>query len=185
MNDMALPKMTVDEFLAWAAGRPGRYELHGGAVQQMSPERADHVRVKYAVCAALKAAIKQQRLSCEALTDGMTVRVGPSRAFVPDVVVHCEPRLSGSSIEVPAPVIVVEVSSPSTAVIDESVKLTGYFSLPSVQHYLLVDIAERTVIHFRRLDATSIETKILKAGAIALDPPGLEVSVESVFEDLA
>lgn len=185
MNDMALPKMTVDEFLAWAAGRPGRYELHGGIVQQMSPERADHVRVKSAVWLALRQAIQRARLSCEALTDGMTVRVGPSRAFVPDVVVHGEPGLPGTSVEVPAPIIVVEVSSPSTAFLDESVKLTGYFSLPSVQHYLLVDIAERTVIHFRRLDAASIETKILKAGVISLDPPGLEVSVESVFEDLA
>jgi Uma2 family endonuclease len=40
---------------------------------------------------------------------------------------------------VPNPVIVVEVSSPSTRKIDASLKMTGYFSLPSVHHYLIID----------------------------------------------
>ncbi len=38
----ALPKhkMTVDEYLAWAQGRPGRFELYAGTVYAMTPERA-------------------------------------------------------------------------------------------------------------------------------------------------
>ena len=66
MNVMAKPKMTVDEFLAWAEGKPGKYELIGGIVQQMSPEMAEHVLVKAAVWAALKAAIKARKLPCKA-----------------------------------------------------------------------------------------------------------------------
>jgi Uma2 family endonuclease len=34
--------MTVDEYLAWAADHPGRYELCYGAVTAMSPEGAGH-----------------------------------------------------------------------------------------------------------------------------------------------
>jgi Uma2 family endonuclease len=45
MTDMiALPgtRMTVDEYLAWAQGQPGRYELLDGVVFAMSPEGAGH-----------------------------------------------------------------------------------------------------------------------------------------------
>ena len=41
MTDMiALPRtrMTVDQYLAWAQGQPGRYELLDGVVFAMSPE---------------------------------------------------------------------------------------------------------------------------------------------------
>jgi Uma2 family endonuclease len=33
-------KMTVDEYLAWAEGQPGRFELYAGTVYAMTPERA-------------------------------------------------------------------------------------------------------------------------------------------------
>ena len=36
----ALKQMTVDEFLLWAEEQDGRWELHDGVAEQMSPERA-------------------------------------------------------------------------------------------------------------------------------------------------
>lgn len=48
--------LTVDEFLAWADGRPGRYELHAGRFFAMSPERAGHAETKSAVQTELKRA---------------------------------------------------------------------------------------------------------------------------------
>ena len=184
MNVMVTPRMTVDEFLAWAAGRPGKYELIGGVVQQMSPERADHVRVKFSVCAELKAAIKKANLPCEALTDGMTVRAGKRRAFVPDALVHCQPKLDGRSVEVREPVIVVEVLSPSSLASDSGAKLSGYFGLPSVAHYLIVDVDERNLVHHRRASGDAIETRILTDCVLKLDPPGIEISIGAFFEDL-
>ena len=50
----ALKQMTVDEFLSWAEGREGRWELHDGAPVMMVPERVAHNRDK------LKAAAKPQ-----------------------------------------------------------------------------------------------------------------------------
>ena len=63
----ALRHMTVDEFLLWAEGREGRWELHDGAPVQlrgggpfmMAPERAAHVRTKFRAATALQAAIEQ------------------------------------------------------------------------------------------------------------------------------
>jgi hypothetical protein len=65
-------KMTVDEYLAWAQGRPGRFELYAGVVYAMTPGRAGHAKVKFAVQAALRSAIQRSRLPCHLLPDGMT-----------------------------------------------------------------------------------------------------------------
>jgi len=135
--------MNVDQYLAWAQSRPGRYELRDGEVVRRSPEGAGHAAVKYAVQTALLAGIRARGLPCHMLPDGMTVRVDETTAYGPDALVYCGTKLSASAIEVPAPVIVVEVLSPSTRRIDASAKLAGYFRVPSVAHYLIVEPTNR------------------------------------------
>jgi Uma2 family endonuclease len=49
MSMHAQRKMTVDEFLVWAEGREGRWELYNGVPYRMAPERTGHFEVKYAV----------------------------------------------------------------------------------------------------------------------------------------
>ena len=89
------------------------------------------------------------------------------------------PRLD--AIEIPDPVVVVEVLSPSTAADDHGVKLDGYFSLPSVEHYLIVDADRRVMIYHKRGQAGAIETRVLRDGLVRLDPPGLEAEVAAFF----
>ncbi len=81
------------------------------------------------------------------------------------------------------PVIVVEVLSPSTASIDHGRKLSGYFSLKSVEHYLILDPARRVVIHHKRGANEAIETRVLTNGFAKLDPPGVDVAVEAMFPE--
>src|SRR5215211_1668667 len=119
--------MTVDEYLAWAEGQPGRYELYEGTVHAMSPEGAGHAQVKFAVQTALAAGIRARGLPCYMLPDGMTVRVDARTAFEPDALVYCGSKVAPRSLEIPNPVIIVEVLSPSTRRIDTSAKVTGYF----------------------------------------------------------
>ena len=72
----------------------------------------------------------------------------------PDALVYCGTKLSPSAIEVPHPVVVVEVLSPSTRHIDLSAKLADYFRLASVAHYLIVDSEKPRIIHHARGAAT-------------------------------
>jgi Uma2 family endonuclease len=82
---------------------------------------------------------------------------------------------------VPNPVVAVEVASPSTRKFDDTVKLAGYFSLPSVHHYLIVDSEGPPVIHYsRRADATPLRSPV-HSGALALSPPGLELAVAELL----
>jgi Uma2 family endonuclease len=179
-----LPKnrMTVDEYLAWAEGRPGRYELYAGVVYDMAPERTGHAEVKFATQAALLAGIRRANLPCHMLPDGITVRVDVDTAHEPDALVYCGEKLPSSAIEAPNPIIVVEVLSPSTRRIDASAKLAGYFRVASVRHYLIIDPERRLVIHHTRGEEDVIATRIVSGGMLKLDPPGIEIGFVEMFE---
>ena len=172
--------MDVDAFLIWAGGRDGRWELRDGRPVMMAPERAIHALTKYAAQESLKAGIERAGLACRMFPDGMTVRIHSRTAFEPDALVVC-PSPPLNSIEIPNPVVVVEVLSPSTAGEDHGPKLDGYFALPSVEHYLILDPDRRVMIWHKRGQAGAIETRILRDGLIRLDPPGLEAEVDGFF----
>jgi Uma2 family endonuclease len=181
MNVLTKPRMNVNEFIAWAQGRPGRYELFRGEVFTMSPEGIGHIKIKGAVYAALRMAVRQSGLACHALADGATVRIDEATAYEPDALVYCGQELPSTDLEVPNPSIIVEVLSPSTRHIDAGLKLVGYFRLPSVQHYLIVDPTQPVVIHHSR-GTDAIVTRIITEGRIALDPPGLELDLAEVYD---
>jgi Uma2 family endonuclease len=174
-------RMTVDEFLAWARNQPGRYELHNGMVHALSPEGVAHAKVKFAVQVALTNGIRARGLPCQMLPDGLTVRVEATKAYEPDALVYCGPELPPSAIEVPEPVIVVEVLSPSTRRIDAAAKLAGYFRLPSVAHYLIVDPNDPLIVHHARGAGETIITRVVRSGSIALDPLGLELELAEIY----
>ncbi|WP_237478700.1 Uma2 family endonuclease [Lichenibacterium dinghuense] len=174
--------MTVDEFLVWAEGRPGRHELVDGRVCAMAPERAGHARAKLRAQRALEGAIARAGVLCEALPDGMTVRIDARTAYEPDALVYCGPRLPANEVIVPAPVVVVEVLSPSTGFFDRHGKLAGYFAVPSIRHYLIVDIDRRMVIHHAR-DGDEIRTRLVPSGPLRLDPPGLDLDAAALFDE--
>jgi Uma2 family endonuclease len=181
MSALPQTRMTVDEFLAWAEGRPGRYELFRGSVYATTPERTGHGEVKFAVQAALANAIRVRGLPCRMLPDGMTVRIDDATAHEPDALVYCGPRLAPSSLEVPSPIIVVEVLSLTTRNIDATVKLAGYFRVPSVMHYLIIDPEKPLVLHHARNTDGTILTRIVNDGVIALNPPGIEIAVADIY----
>ncbi len=185
----ALKQMTVDEFLLWAVAQEGRWELHDGApvmissssLVMMSPERAGHIRTKFSAAKALDGAVVTAGLPCEVFADGMAVTIDAGTTFEPDASVVCGPRRPDETIAIDNPIIVVEVLSPTTAGIDHGRKLSGYFSLPSVQHYLILDPERRVAIHHKRGASDAIETRVFSEGAVKLDPPGFEVAVEALF----
>jgi len=174
-------RMTVDEYLAWAVEQPGRYELLDGSIVAMSPESLGHAERKGAVHAALLAAIRARGLPCHALPDGTTVRIDDATAYEPDAVVYCGEKHPPSAIELPNPVIIVEVLSPSMRHIDLSAKLADYFRLPSVAHYLIVDPDKPRIVHHARSAGDTILTRIVSDGSIRLDPPGLELAIAAVY----
>lgn len=173
--------MSSDEFLLWAEGKEGRWELHDGLPVMMSPERLAHGRTKARTMSALENAVRLANLPCEVFADGVSVKVDAGAIFEPDASVFCGPRRPDDAIVLVDPIVVVEVLSQNTAAIDHGPKLSGYFSLPSVEHYLILDPERRVAIHHKRGRGDAIETRVLASGAAKLDPPGFEVSIEALF----
>ena len=141
MSEAARGAMTADAFIAWAMTQPigQRHELYAGEVIAMAPERLSHALAKGTVYRRLAEAVEAAALPCTVVPDGMAVAVDAETVFEPDVLLRCGDALPGDTIKVFDPLLVVEVLSPSTSGVDATRKLIGYFRIPSLHHYLLVD----------------------------------------------
>ena len=176
---------TADEFIAWAEAQPtGRFELFNGEIVAMASERVNHARAKSSAWLALRLAIAARGLDCEALPDGMALQIDERSVYEPDVLVRCGPRLPGDAVKLDDAVIVVEIISPSSRNVDTGLKFTGYFRLPGLRHYLIVDTVNRNLLHHRRDERGEITSRVLRAGPLALDPPGVEIDVGEIFAGL-
>ena len=111
----------------------------------------------------------------------MTVPIDEHTAYEPDALVHCGTPIPAQQLTVPAPVIVVEVLSPTTSHNDTSAKLIGYFKLPSVRHYLVIDPQARTLTHYARGQDGAVVPRTLTSGTLRLDPPGIELQLSDVI----
>ena len=188
MNIHAPARMTVDEFLRWSLEQEsGRYELEQGRVVMQQSQNIGHLNTKGRLYDALRAAIRNSAAAVYALPDGATVRIPGERAYEPDALIAPLPMPPETSLEVPNPIAVFEVLSPSPSSIrrDLTSKLRGYGLLSCIQHYVIVDPHERSIFHFRREGAALVATDELTEGTLRLDPPGLEVPVADMLIPVA
>ena len=178
MADPAPLRMNSAAFLAWARERPEgeHFELVAGVPVAMAPERSVHALTKFRIARHLAEAVEAAGLPCTVYPDGMMVEIEDGTVYEPDVMLRCGPALPDDALVVTDPMVLVEVRSPSTAARDAGAKLEDYFRLPSLRHYLIVKTENRAVIHHARDAAGVITTRIVRDGALRLDPPGVALS---------
>jgi Uma2 family endonuclease len=183
MNVALRNVITVEQFLRRASSDGGlkRAELINGRVVALPPESVAHSEAKIAVFLALREAILAVRTNGEAFTNGLSVPIDDHTAYEPDALVRCGEPLPRDQMMVTDPIIVVEVRSPTTAHMDTSAKLIGYFKLPSVHHYLFIDPDARSVTHHSRAADGEILAQTLTSGMLSLDPPGIALAVAGMF----
>jgi Uma2 family endonuclease len=185
MNAPVVPKirMRVTEFLAWAEKQPrGRYELVDGEVVAMSPERARHNLLKLEVALVLRDAVRAARLPCTVFTDGMTIVIDNHTSREPDAAIQCGAEVDPNSTILESPLIVVEIASPSSERDDSGIKVIEYFSVASIQHYLIVYPEKRVVLHHQRDGQGTLATRIANPGDdLVLNPPGFSVAIAALL----
>ena len=175
-------RLSRSEYQRWVEAQPrGRFERAGGVPVAMAPERWVHARLKAQIWQAFKRELRAAGLACEAAPDGLTVEIDDDTDYEPDALINCGEPIANDAIAAPNPVVIVEVLSPSTQSIDAGGKLADYFRLPSVQHYLLVRPLKREIIHHRRA-GDRIETMVINSGAVELNPPGIRLHLDEVYE---
>ena len=180
-------RMTVDEFVAWSARRPdgARHELVDGRPVEMQAERNRHALVKAETWRLLRDAVRAAGLPCTVLPDGVIVAVEESRARRPDVVMQCGGGVDPDALTCDAPLLLVEVASPSTARVDTTSKLAEYMGLDSVRHYLVIDPEARLAYHHSRASpGGDILTRIVANGPLEFDPPGVSIDLAECFVEV-
>ena len=185
MADTATRRMTVEEFLQWEDGTDTRYELIDGVPVAMAPVSDPHGTMAGLLAGRIGQAL-EQRPGCFLKMD-IGVR-SPTRAanyYVPDLLVACGP-VDRDRSEIPDPVLIVEILSPSTETTDRRQKLPDYRLIPSVGEVLLIDPRRVYAEVHRRLDAERWLTDLLRDSdaILRLDTIGLAIKLGELYRGL-
>ncbi len=141
------PTLTLEEFLLWENEQPERHEFHRGEVFAMVGARRVHGLVVRNLTVALFHALKGS--PCEVFAEGMKVKPADDTILYPDLFVTCDAADLRTEMIFSAPMLVIEVLSPSTQAYDRSHKFALYRQLASFKEYTLVDPDTRRVEAFR------------------------------------
>ena len=140
------------EYLALEARSPVRHEYIAGEIFAMTGASIRHNVIALNFASALRSHLKGT--PCRALIEGVKLRLRKEQSyFYPDVMVTCEDRLQELDSQqqiVEAPLVVIEILSPTTEATDRREKLRAYRTLPSLKEYLLVSQEQAQVEIYRR-----------------------------------
>lgn len=156
-----------------------RYEVVGGELFVTPSPAPRHQRIADELCYALKPYVREHALGT-ALALGTDVIRGEKDVVVPDVVVYpvTPDDLDGSWADMPRPILVAEIRSPTTWRRDVGAKREFYVSL-GVPDYWIVDPDGRAVTVVRAGQTDERITAILRwhpggaARALEIDVPTL------------
>ena len=140
------------DYLAYEAQSPIRHKYIAGEIFAMTGASIRHNVIAGNLFAELRTHLKGT--PCRALIEGVKLRLRKEQSyFYPDVMVTCEDRLQELDSQqqiVEAPVVVIEILSPTTEATDRREKLRAYRTLPSLKEYLLVSQEQAQVEIYRR-----------------------------------
>lgn len=139
----------LDDFLAWEATQPDRWELLDGEARMMTGGTEAHAVIPANIIAALKAGLKGR--PCRVYSSDMKIITAYDDALYPDASVSCGPPDPRATHRYD-PILVVEVLSPSTAADDYGRKRRSYQSIPSLRHVLIVSQDRALVELYSRRD---------------------------------
>jgi Uma2 family endonuclease len=178
-----------DEFLRWGTRldrhHPYKYELSNGKVSRMMIQvsRAHWLVCKNILLELLKG-LDESRFQAGPSEFGVRTGVG---VRYPDVIVdRASSDLKGLACE--APILVVEVLSPSTAGRDFTEKLQEYTAIPSIQTYLICSQDEpRAWVWARHADGSwpKLPLELVgRDGAFPLGGLGIELTMAAIFRGI-
>ena len=99
-----------------------------------------------------------------------------------DVVVSCTAVAPGMAA-IPAPVVLVEVLSPSTVDYDRGRKAYDYRRIPSVQEIVLMASEQRHVVIWRRRGAKWEVEDLIGDAVLELETVGVEIPFAAIYAD--
>lgn len=166
---------TYEQYVAIEDTSTVRHEYVDGEIYAMAGGSPDHAALAATVIALLQARLPP---GCRLFSSDLRIRIAETGlSTYPDAAVVCgaTARAPDDRLAVTNPVLLVEVTSPSTEQYDRGEKLRHYTHLPSLRELVIVSHREpRLTVHRRdgdrwhAIDATSGQMIALEAIAATL-----------------
>jgi Uma2 family endonuclease len=182
MKRARLPQCSADEYLRHEAQGRMRHEYVAGQVYAMAGASEAHNTIALNVAARLREHLRSG--PCRVFISDMKLRVEAADAFYyPDILVTCDPSDSGEYVK-ERPCLIVEVTSPSTAMTDRREKLLAYRSLATLREYVLIDSTSRRVEVYRR-DAQGWAVEVPnESELLVLESVDYRLGLDAIYEDV-
>jgi Uma2 family endonuclease len=164
---------TLDEFLAWERRQELRYEFDGFHAVAMTGGTVNHATI------ADNALRRRLKLPCRAFTSNLKILAAGSVRY-PDVVVTCS-AVDGRADTLANPIVVFEVLSPSTAVVDRLVKNEEYRVTASIQRYIMLEQTRIGATVFARAGESWIGTVMLGDATIEMPEIGVAIPLAEFY----
>jgi Uma2 family endonuclease len=171
------------EYLALEEEASARHEYLDGEIYAMAGGSPDHA----ALAAALIDVIRSQLpRGWRMFTSDLRVRIpATGLSTYPDAAVVCggTQRAADDALAVVNPLLLVEVTSPSTEEYDRGEKLRHYKNLPSVREVLIASHREPHLTLHRREDGDWTVLAAERGGVLNLASVAARVAVDEVYRD--
>jgi Uma2 family endonuclease len=184
MNVQLPVQMDKAEFLTWAQGREGRFELVGGRVVMMTGSSMRHAEIVGNVYELLRRRLDRKRWR---VLGEFGLDVADRTIRYPDVMVLDRGLGKGSDLATNGPVLAVEVLSPSTMKADLGDKASEYLQLASLAAYVILAQDEaKAWVHVRSADPLSPAPMVVEGTDASILIPGLGIDLvlADVYADI-
>lgn len=172
---------TYAEYLALEEHATTRHEYLGGEIYAMAGGSPDHAALAAAIIALLSTRLPT---GCRVFTSDLRVRiVETGLSTYPDAAIVCGPteRAPDDPLAVVNPILLVEVTSPSTEEYDRGEKLRHYKLIPSLREVLFIShSASQLVLHHREADSWTARTA-RSSDRVTLQSLSAELAVDDVY----
>jgi Uma2 family endonuclease len=161
-------QMTLEEFLAWDAPGPGRWQLIDGVPVAMAPAGRAHGRLQAVIAGLIDSHLNATDSPCVALTNpGIVPAFQAGRNFfIPDVAVTCsESDTDPAALHHPA--LVIEILSPSNHA----------ETWRNIRAYMLIDSVREILVIY----TASVRVDVLQRGADGSWPDDVTPITQGAF----
>lgn len=172
-------KISVEDYLEHEKLSPVRHEYIEGEVYAMAGASDNHSRIVINLTTNLSLHLRDS--PCEPFSNDIKVRATQNVYYYPDILVSCEENPESSYFR-NQPILIIEVTSPSTKNIDRREKLLFYQQIASVQEYVIIDQHKMNVeVHRRQPNGSWItyffneQKEIVEFASVELDLPITEI----------
>ncbi len=182
MNVALRRSMTLEEFLIWEAKQPERYEFDGFQPVAMNGGTVAHAAISMNLGSELSNRLRGKQ--CRPFGAGLKILVA-GRARYPDAFVACLP-MANEATWLTEPVVVFEVLSKSTAIVDQTTKNAEYRATPSIQRYVMLSQESVSANVYERSGGQWVGTLVTAPDAVLAMPEiGIELPLAALYDGLS